>query len=150
MGSLRFFINMFDMESIIDLEIEMLYFEKGGSMGVRDESGMIFNVLIKKDDGIFVAHCLELDIVATAFTLKQATNDMFDLIRAQVVYAFSNNNLDNLYHPAPPEVWKEFYTCKERLAKKLKLGSGFRSTPKTFVPPWIITNTCQLTESCRA
>jgi predicted RNase H-like HicB family nuclease len=89
----------------------------GGGMGTyvkSRENSMVFNILIRKEDKIFVAHCLELDIVAARDTLDEAEKEIFDLVSAQVGYAFRNNNLDNLYHPAPPEVWREFYACKER------------------------------------
>ena len=36
--------------------------------------------------------------------------NILSLIQVQVEYAFENDNLDNLYHPAPKEVWK---ACRE-------------------------------------
>ena len=73
------------------------------------------NILIKKEKGLFVAHCLELDIVATGKTPTEAQKEIISLVCTQVDYAFSNNNLDHLYHPAPPRVWAEFFSCKEQL-----------------------------------
>ena len=74
-----------------------------------DKTGsMIFSVLVKKEGDMWVAHCLELDIVTTARSLDAVKADMNDLIAAQVDYAFCNDNLENLYRPAPPEVWKKF------------------------------------------
>ena len=55
-----------------------------------------FSILIREDDALFVAHCLELDIVATGPTLTEAKACIIDLIRAQLDYAFNNDNLDNL------------------------------------------------------
>jgi len=101
---------------------------------------MTFNILAKKEEGIWVAHCLELDIVATAKTLSVLKKEIVDLIITQVDYAFSNDNLDNLYHPAPQEIWKEFYKCKRSIGKKIRMKSEFKD--KSFVPPWIIANTC--------
>jgi len=104
------------------------------------DNSMIFNVLIKKEGKEYVAHCLELDIVATASTLSQVKSDIKDLIITQVDYAFRNDNLANLYRPAPPEVWREFYDCKSSEGKKIRMKSGFKNN--IFVPPWIIANTC--------
>jgi hypothetical protein len=42
-------------------------------------------------------------------TLEQTQKDIVALICAQIDYAFSNDNLDNLYHPAPKQVWEAFY-----------------------------------------
>ena len=75
-------------------------------------------------------------IISTLFT--------FFLILVQVDYAFSNNNLENLYHPAPSEVWKEFYECQDQIEDKIKVNSVFqdKKSIETFVPPWIIAKTC--------
>ena len=73
--------------------------------------GMTFNILIKEEEDTCIAHCLELDIVATSRTIECVEADIMSLITAQIEYAFENNNLENLYHPAPPEVWKEYFSC---------------------------------------
>ena len=109
---------------------------------------MTFNVLIKKEKGIYIAHCLELDIVATADTTDQVEKDIIDLIMTQIDYAFSYDNLDYLYHAAPPALWEEFYACKEQQEEKHKITSSFKNISKhTFVPPWIIAKTCRSTQS---
>jgi hypothetical protein len=101
-----------------------------------------FNVLIKKEEELFIAHCLELDIVATALSAEEAGNDLCDLIKAQVAYAFSNDNLANLYHPAPRKVWEEFYACDKKSEEKaLKIPLSSEKT-STFVPPEVIASTC--------
>lgn len=118
--------------------------EKGGEM----ENSMTFNILIKKVGDEWVAHCLELDIVATADSLETLKTDILDLITTQVDYAFSNNNLDNLYRPAPAEVWQEFYACRNAMGDKISFDSAFRNKSiNTFVPPWIIANTRLAQES---
>jgi predicted RNase H-like HicB family nuclease len=111
---------------------------------------MIFSVLEKEEDGMFIAHCLELDIVATGDTPREARKDMVALICAQVDYAFSNDNLAHLYHPAPKEVWKQFFACKEAEERKYKIRSSFGETvPKGHVPPWLIAKTCRIPKTCR-
>ena len=109
-------------------------------------SSMIFNCLLKEEGGMWVGHCLELDIVATGDSMAAVKSDLGDLILAQVDYAFSYDNLDNLFRPAPPEIWKAFYECKSEMdERKLNLRSSFRKKTdrlKTFVPPWIIAKTC--------
>ena len=74
-----------------------------------NKSTMLFNVLIKKIDDKFLAHCLELDIVTTAKTLNQVRQDIIDLIKAQVSFAYENDNLAHLFKPAPKEVWEEYF-----------------------------------------
>ena len=114
------------------------------------ENGMSVNILIKKEDGLFVAHCLEFDIVATGDTFIQAQKDVVALICAQIDYAFSNDNLDNLFHPAPKEVWAEFYKCRDRMEKRHLIDATFTNEgeERPFVPPWIITKTCGNIDQC--
>jgi len=109
---------------------------------------MTVNVLIKKEAEMWVAHCLELDIVATAPTEQEVEADILDLISAQVDYAFSHGNLDHLFHPAPAQVWEEFYRCTDPDEKPVKVESSFRGEGSDFVPPWIIARTCRLSAAC--
>ena len=101
---------------------------------------MTFNILAKKENNMWIAHCLELDIVATGKALNTLKKEIADLIITQIDYAFSNDNLGNLYRPAPAEIWKEFYDCKKSIEKRIKMKSGFKNN--SFIPPWIIANTC--------
>jgi predicted RNase H-like HicB family nuclease len=113
---------------------------------METETSMVFNVLIKKEMDLFVAHCLELDIVATGKTLDEAKGDLKDLIEAQVECAFANNNLDNLFRPAPSEAWREFYSCTSRPEERIDVKSGFgHKESGRFVPPWIIAKICEVT-----
>lgn len=117
------------------------------------------NILIKEEDGLFVAHCLELDIVAVGDSMDQAQRECVALICAQIEYAFAHDNLDNLFHPAPPEVWSEFFTCtnqheerRYKLEKRLEeatstVGEKFLAT---VLPPWLIAKTCRSGKSCYA
>ena len=115
-----------------------------------NEISIAVNILIKEEDGMFVAHCLELDIVAVAKTLDQVQEEIISLIRAQIDYAFSNNNLDNLYHPAPKEVWAELKKCKELQEKKYKLESKYKKGVESLLPPWLIAKTCRQEKFCYA
>lgn len=108
----------------------------------KDQS-ITFNIFIKEEDDILVAHCLELDIVATADSVNQVKEDISSLIIAQIDYAFNNNNLEHLFHPAPQEVWSEFFSSKEKITKERhKIESSFEKKIPS-IPPWIITNTLQ-------
>ena len=112
-------------------------------------TSMIFNVLIKKDDNLYIAHCLELDIVTTSKVSNQVMEDIADLIKTQVEYAFSNNNLDYLYRSAPQEVWEEFYRCRERIIEKT-IKSLENKLNQPFIPQWIVARMCESLKSCHA
>jgi len=64
------------------------------------------DVVCYKEDDLFVAHCLQLDLVTTATTVHQACINMEDVIKAHITYALNNNNLKNIFKPAPPEIWQ--------------------------------------------
>jgi len=88
---------------------------------------LAFNILVKFEDSEWIAHCLELDIVASAMNPEAAVDDLRDLILAQVSTAIANNNLDFLYHPAPLEVWHE-YARAESLTNRNKDLTPERTT----------------------
>ena len=114
----------------------------------HEERSMVFSCLVKEETGVWIGHCLELDIVTTAASANQVQSDLTDLIVAQVSYAFSNDNVGNLYQSAPADVWKEYYACKILLKDRISLQSAHKDDDilKVFVPPWIIKNTCFLSE----
>ena len=106
------------------------------------------NILTKKEDGLFIAHCLEFDIVATGGTPEQAQSACVELICAQIEYAFAHNNLDNLYHSAPAEVWADFFACQAQEEKRYKIEKRLQDPQENFfLPPWLTAKTCQ---SCHA
>lgn len=121
-------------------------------IGKTHDISFSVNILIKEEDGLCVAHCLELDIVAVAETADQSQREIVSLICAQIDYAFANNNLDNLYHPAPQDVWRDFFACKEQMERKYKLVPSFvkDQTSSNILPPWLIVKTCQANRMCHA
>ena len=70
------------------------------------------DVLLYEDEGGWAAHCLQLDLVECADTPETAMGNMLDVIRVHVEYAIENDNVEYLFHPAPPDVWKRFLTSK--------------------------------------
>jgi hypothetical protein len=110
-----------------------------------EATALFFNVLTKKEEDYYLAHCLELDLVTTAPTIEQAREDIADVIACQVDDAFAHDNLDYLYPPAPPTVWAEFFSCRgqsDEIRRFIESSGG-------AVPPWIIAKTCQAAELYR-
>jgi hypothetical protein len=87
---------------------------KRGGLSVTREENFSFKVLIRKETDAWVAHCLELNLVAEADTMEQVESDIIDIIAAHVRYALENDNLSYMFHPAPPDVWKDFFRCADR------------------------------------
>ena len=75
--------------------------------------------------GVWVAHCLELDLVAVAPSRQEAEEDLQSIIRAQIEYCINNDNMENLFRSAPQELWDEFYGTEKKKA-------GSKTAPITF------------------
>jgi len=65
-------------------------------------------ILGTNEGGTWIAHCLEMDLVAEAGTFKAASSALFDLIRMQVTFALQKDEPELIYHPAPPEYFVLF------------------------------------------
>lgn len=70
------------------------------------------DILVEMEDSNYVAHCLQLDIVAVGATTEEVIRDINDLIHAQIEFALEHDNLENLFKPAPPEVWEKLWRVK--------------------------------------
>ena len=114
------------------------------------ETSFSTNILIKEEDGVFVAHCLELDIVAVGETLDQARKDIVDLVSAQIDYAFANDNIQNLFYPAPPEIWDQFFSCKEQTENNYKINLQYEKngSKRRNIPAWLTTKICDVSGLC--
>lgn len=75
------------------------------SLWSREATPQPLDVLCYREDGHDVAHCLEMDLVATASTRDAAVRDLVDVLRAHVRYAVEQDNLVHLFKPAPEEYW---------------------------------------------
>ena len=67
------------------------------------------DVLLAPDEGGWLAHCLQLDLAEWGETREAAHTNLLDVVRAHVESTVENDNLDHLFHPAPLEVWKQFF-----------------------------------------
>lgn len=92
-----------------------------------------FKILIKKQGDLWVAHCLELDLVTAASTKEEVEKDIFSVISEQVRYCIVNDNMENLFRSAPKEVWDEFRACEEHKDQEFK--TPIKRHPKPDSPP---------------
>ena len=86
------------------------------------------DILIKKVDDYYQAHCLQFDIVSTDDSLEEVRKDIIDLCRANIEYSYEYDNLDHLFSPAPKEVWAEY------LAMAGKEGCDVETRPFNDAP----------------
>ena len=80
--------------------------------------------IIYPEEGVWLAHCLEMDIVAEGKTPEQALRDVIDLCQWQLQVAKKEGDIGSAFRPAPPEYWKLFFLAQ----KKLPVRKSFKTT----------------------
>jgi hypothetical protein len=66
------------------------------------------DILIKKEEGYYSAHCLQFDLVATDDTLQRTLEAIKNLCIAHIENSIENRNMEFLFSPAPKEVWAKY------------------------------------------
>ena len=72
-----------------------------------------FRATVSREAEEWVAHCLDLDLVATGLTPETAMDELAAGVSTQLWYARTHDNFEYLFRPAPAEAW-------ERLGQILK------------------------------
>ena len=84
--------------------------------------------LIKKEEDLITAHCLELDIIGEGKTQNKAIDNLIKSIINHITFCLEYNNLDKIENPAPEEYWKKIKTLKK---SKIEISV---ETPKLISP----------------
>jgi hypothetical protein len=100
----------------------------GRRLAMGQKAKIQLDILIKREEDYYLAHCLQFDLVTTADTLKAVRIDIVDLCRAHIEYAYEYDNLQYLFSPAPKEVWAEY------LAMSKKEDCDVENTPLSDSP----------------
>lgn len=66
----------------------------------------------------WIAHCLELDLVAEGTDPESALHDLMDLSATQIETAIEGGNLEAVFRAAPPEIWATFARAVDRPGTK--------------------------------
>jgi hypothetical protein len=67
-----------------------------------------FNVLVEHVQDMCIATCLEMYLVATSDDENDLISKMSKLIVRQVEFALKNENPQDIFHPAPKDIWDKF------------------------------------------
>jgi hypothetical protein len=60
-----------------------------------------------REEGEWIAHCLELDIVSSGPTAHAALDSLVEALALQLSYARDNDNFEYLFRPAPESAWRK-------------------------------------------
>jgi len=66
------------------------------------------DILIKKEEDYWLAHCLQFDLVVTEDSIEEAKKAIFDCCIAHIIFSIENDNMEFLFSPAPQESWAEY------------------------------------------
>ena len=65
-------------------------------------------VVLYKEDELWVAHCLELDLLGSGRTRSVALKDLSVCIGLQLQESLNHDCPDNFFHPADGETWRRW------------------------------------------
>lgn len=71
------------------------------------------HIILYPEESIYLAHCLEFDLVAQGATLDEAFQNVLDAIDLQVAYTMETGEMANLFQLAPIEFWQMLVTAKQ-------------------------------------
>lgn len=87
-----------------------------------------FSMLVEKHQDTYVGYCLETGLVATALDSSDVVAKMTKLLDRQIKFALDNDRLQDIYHPAPAEIWKKWQDSEETVVSASQRSIGDRST----------------------
>jgi hypothetical protein len=77
--------------------------------------------LFSHEGKLRVAHCLDLDLVASGSTLEEAEDRLNTLVLVQIATAFKSGNWSQLKFTAPPEYWHSIETAQPLESGRLEV-----------------------------
>jgi len=93
------------------------------------------SAIVYCEDGVWLAHCLELDIVAEGSDANDAIHSLVSLCDLQIKVAMEEGDIESVFRPAPPEIWKLFAAGKERIVEdkiRHRKAGGFKAPVNRF------------------
>ncbi len=108
---------------------------KIGGMARKIPNLPTLNVIYYKEGRVVVAHCLELDLMGEGSNETKAFRQLISTIVAHLEFAMENGLGDQLYRPAPEEIWKKMASAKFRGRTRYRIkGLGDLKIPTDIRP----------------
>ena len=77
------------------------------------EINLEIRVVCYREDDLWVAHCLEFDVLGSGETKKDALNGLSEAILLQLEHSVLHDNPRNLFRPADSETFHRFAMGRE-------------------------------------
>ncbi len=90
-------------------------------------------VVFYTEDGDWIAHCLEFDLLGNAATKQGAVESLAEAIRLQVDESIRHNNPHNLFSPADGEYFEMFAAGTEISAGELQFEASALSRDPVMI-----------------
>lgn len=100
-------------------------------LGKRD-FGLSLHVLVEKEEEFYTAHCLEFDLVAEGYTIKEAEKSIIRAIVSYISFCIASGNEDKIFNPAPREYWNKFYLCSKKISGPLEIPKKLAESNPTL------------------
>jgi hypothetical protein len=93
-------------------------------------------VLVYQEDGEFVAHALEMDLLGYGARERDAVKDLFAQVRSQIAFATAKKNPDLIDFPAEPAVFERWQAAHRAQLR----GQIAREKSATFQTRAVVLN----------
>ncbi len=80
----------------------------------RARGDIALRFVVYREGEWWIAHCLELDLVAEGRTAPAAVSDLADIASTQIASAKEAGDFASIFRPAPPEIWAMFVAAHDR------------------------------------
>jgi predicted RNase H-like HicB family nuclease len=92
------------------------------SIAEKKETGIVLRAVIYREGKWWIAHCLELDLVAEGDSAREAMDNLIDIANTQIEVALQDGNLESILTPAPAKMWTLYFdaSADEFPVKKTK------------------------------
>jgi predicted RNase H-like HicB family nuclease len=87
---------------------------------VRDTLRLPLRIVFYKEDGAWVAHCLEFDLLGDGSTQEHALGQLLEAISLQIEATLEHNNPANLFCPADGKFFEMFAAGKNIAIEELR------------------------------
>lgn len=92
----------------------------------KESVNIYVHVLIYREEELYLAHCLEFDVVAEGYTEKEAKKYIEMAIVDHVVFCIGKGNIDKIMNPAPGEYWNSFFFESKAKEKPFKFPKDYK------------------------
>ena len=80
------------------------------------------DILLVEEDGAWIGHCLQLDLVTSGTSQDEAYHKAIDVCAEHIRFAFAENRLEHLFVPQGPVLLKKMFEAQLQGCLRIELG----------------------------